>query len=54
MHREADVEAQWTKLFGDWLRAGEITFPRALIPGIENAPQALQDAITGRHLGMSS
>lgn len=46
-----DVDARWTDRFGDWLRAGEITFPHVRIPGIERAPAALREMIDGRHFG---
>jgi NADPH-dependent curcumin reductase CurA len=50
---DPDVREDWTKLFAQWLSAGQITFPHARIPGIANAPQALLDAMHGRHLGMT-
>lgn len=46
-----DVEAEWTERFGSWLRSGEIRFPHVRIPGIDRAPQALQELIEGRHFG---
>ncbi|MFJ9340837.1 zinc-binding dehydrogenase [Streptomyces sp. NPDC101733] len=46
-----DVDVRWTDRFGDWLRAGEITFPHVRIPGIERAPAALREMIDGRHFG---
>ncbi|MEU1369075.1 NADP-dependent oxidoreductase [Streptomyces sp. NPDC005803] len=46
-----DVEKEWTKRFGDWLRSGEISFPHVRIAGIDRAPQALQEMIEGRHFG---
>ncbi|KAB2593799.1 MDR family NADP-dependent oxidoreductase [Streptomyces arboris] len=45
------VEEEWNGRFGAWLRSGEITFPHTLIPGIDRAPQALQELIEGRHFG---
>lgn len=46
-----DVEKEWTGRFGDWLRAGELTFPHTRIAGIDRAPQALQEMIEGKHFG---
>jgi NADPH-dependent curcumin reductase CurA len=46
-----DVEPEWTARFGPWLRSGAIRFPHVRIPGIERAPQALQELIEGRHVG---
>ncbi|MFE1480325.1 MDR family NADP-dependent oxidoreductase [Streptomyces fimicarius] len=46
-----DVEQEWTGRFGQWLRSGEIVFPHTRIPGIDRAPQALQELIGGRHFG---
>ncbi|MFI9102921.1 MDR family NADP-dependent oxidoreductase [Streptomyces fildesensis] len=46
-----DVEKEWTGRFGDWLRAGELTFPHTRIAGIDRAPQALQELIEGKHFG---
>jgi NADPH-dependent curcumin reductase CurA len=42
---------EWAGQFGDWLRAGRITFPHVRVPGIDRAPQALHELISGRHLG---
>ncbi|MFB7242052.1 MDR family NADP-dependent oxidoreductase [Streptomyces populi] len=46
-----DAAEEWVGRFGDWLRAGEITFPHVRIPGIERAPEALQELFEGRHFG---
>lgn len=46
-----DVQEEWAKRFGAWLRSGEIRFPYTTIPGIERAPEALPDLIAGRHFG---
>ncbi|MDX3379345.1 NADP-dependent oxidoreductase [Streptomyces sp. ME02-6991-2A] len=45
------LEEEWNGRFGAWLRSGEITFPHTRIPGIDRAPQALQELIEGRHFG---
>ncbi|MGW5065194.1 MDR family NADP-dependent oxidoreductase [Streptomyces cyaneofuscatus] len=45
------VEEEWNGRFGAWLRSGEITFPHARVPGIDRAPQALQELFEGRHFG---
>jgi NADPH-dependent curcumin reductase CurA len=42
---------EWNERFGDWLRSGRITFPHVRVPGIENAPRALHEVISGHHLG---
>ncbi|WP_330293258.1 MDR family NADP-dependent oxidoreductase [Streptomyces sp. NBC_00576] len=46
-----EVAAEWTRRFGDWLRSGEITFPQVRIPGMDQAPRALQELFEGRHFG---
>ncbi|MFC5181496.1 MDR family NADP-dependent oxidoreductase [Actinomadura harenae] len=43
--------AEWTRRFGAWLRAGEITFPHTRFRGIESAPRALEELMAGGHLG---
>lgn len=46
-----EVSEEWTRRFGDWLRADEITFPHVRIPGMDNAPRALRELFEGRHFG---
>jgi NADPH-dependent curcumin reductase CurA len=46
-----DVEPEWIKRFGGWLRSGEIRFPHTLIEGLDRAPHALPDLIGGRCFG---
>ncbi|MFC8430467.1 MDR family NADP-dependent oxidoreductase [Streptomyces sp. NPDC057253] len=46
-----EVTQEWVKRFGGWLRSGEISFPHVRIPGIEQAPRALQELFEGRHFG---
>ncbi|WP_338017414.1 hypothetical protein [Streptomyces adustus] len=46
-----DVAQEWAERFGNWLRAGEITFPHVRIQGIERAPSALQELCEERHFG---
>lgn len=46
-----DVDPEWIKRFGGWLRSGEISFPHTLIDGLDRSPQALADLIGGRHFG---
>jgi len=41
----------WTERFAGWLRAGTIAFPHVRVEGIEQAPRALHDALTGRYVG---
>jgi NADPH-dependent curcumin reductase CurA len=45
------AEGRWAERVGGWLRSGELTFPHVRIAGIERAPQALHEVISGRHLG---
>lgn len=45
------VEEEWRDRFTDWLRAGDIVYPCVTLPGIERAPQALQELHEGRHFG---
>ncbi|GLY90377.1 MDR family NADP-dependent oxidoreductase [Actinoallomurus iriomotensis] len=47
----AGVDTEWLDRFAGWLRSGEIAFPYVRVPGIENAPRALHDMMSGRHLG---
>ncbi|MFB7274645.1 MDR family NADP-dependent oxidoreductase [Streptomyces sp. NPDC056244] len=46
-----EMEKEWTGRFGAWLRSGEISFPHTRIAGIDRAPQALEELMTGRHFG---
>ncbi|MEV2233845.1 NADP-dependent oxidoreductase [Streptomyces phaeochromogenes] len=46
-----EVNEEWTKRFGQWLRSGEITFPHVRVPGMDRAPRALQELFEGRHFG---
>ncbi|WP_433465608.1 MDR family NADP-dependent oxidoreductase [Spirillospora sp. CA-128828] len=46
-----DGTAEWAERFGGWLRSGDVTFPHVRVPGIDRAPQALHELISGRHLG---
>jgi 2-alkenal reductase len=45
------LRAEWLDRFGGWLRSGEIAFPYVRVTGIENAPRAFHDLMSGRHLG---
>jgi 2-alkenal reductase len=47
----ADADGEWLDRFAGWLSSGEIVFPYVRVPGIENAPRALHDMMSGRHLG---
>ncbi|MFG1853355.1 MDR family NADP-dependent oxidoreductase [Actinomadura geliboluensis] len=42
---------EWAERFGAWLRSGAVTFPHTRVAGIERAPRALHELISGRHLG---
>lgn len=48
---EPAARAEWLATFGDWLRAGEITFPHVRVSGIDNAARTLHEVIGGRHVG---
>lgn len=48
---DADVQPEWEKRFAAWSQAGRIRFPHVVIHGLEQAPQALCDAMVGRHFG---
>jgi NADPH-dependent curcumin reductase CurA len=48
---DPDVQPEWIDRFGGWLRSGAIDFPYVRVEGIEQAPRALYEAMTGRHLG---
>ncbi|MFC5744398.1 MDR family NADP-dependent oxidoreductase [Actinomadura rugatobispora] len=45
------TDQEWIERFGGWLRSGSVTFPHVRVPGIDRAPQALHELISGRHLG---
>ncbi|WP_329120603.1 MDR family NADP-dependent oxidoreductase [Streptomyces sp. NBC_01465] len=47
----ADVAEEWQERFGEWLRAGAITFPYTRIAGMDRAPEALQGMFHGEHFG---
>ncbi|MFD6533678.1 zinc-binding dehydrogenase [Streptomyces sp. NPDC060184] len=46
-----DVDAEWTRQFGAWLRSGAIRFPYTAVAGLENAPLAFQQLVEGRYFG---
>ncbi|MFF7362292.1 zinc-binding dehydrogenase [Streptomyces sp. NPDC008125] len=46
-----DVDAEWTRRFGAWLRSGAIRFPYTAVAGLESAPLAFQQLVEGRHFG---
>jgi 2-alkenal reductase len=48
---DSEVRSEWIERFAGWLRAGTIKFPHVRVEGIEQAPQALHDVLTGRYLG---
>ncbi|GAA0411443.1 NADP-dependent oxidoreductase [Acrocarpospora corrugata] len=45
------VQAEWLDRFAGWLRTGDVTFPYVRVDGIENAPRALHETLSGRHIG---
>ena len=48
---DPDAEQEWHERSAAWLRDGRITFPSVRIQGIEHAPEAVLDAMAGRHFG---
>lgn len=48
---DALARADWLARFGGWLRSGQVAFPHVRVPGIEQAPRALHEVVTGQHLG---
>ncbi len=48
---DAEVRSEWDERFAQWSRAGRIKFPHVRVEGIEQAPAALRDVLTGRHFG---
>ncbi|MER8046556.1 NADP-dependent oxidoreductase [Streptomyces sp. NPDC094032] len=46
-----ETEPEWRTRFGDWLRAGTITFPHVRLAGMDRAAEALREVMEGRHLG---
>jgi NADPH-dependent curcumin reductase CurA len=48
---DPDAEQEWYERNAAWLRDGQITFPSVRIRGIERAPEALLEAIAGKHFG---
>lgn len=48
---DPQAQKEWTERFGAWLRSGKIAFPHTRITGIEHAPRAFHEMISGRHLG---
>jgi NADPH-dependent curcumin reductase CurA len=47
----ADRQPEFLKLFGEWLRSGEVRFPYTVVEGLAAAPQALSDLLAGRYSG---
>jgi NADPH-dependent curcumin reductase CurA len=45
------LRAEWAQRFAPWLRSGAIEFPYTRVEGIDQAPQAFHDTLTGRYLG---
>ncbi|MCO5999851.1 MDR family NADP-dependent oxidoreductase [Actinoallomurus rhizosphaericola] len=48
---DPDVRAEWIERFAGWARSGAIGFPYVRVDGLENAPRALHEMMTGRYLG---
>ncbi|WP_316525534.1 MDR family NADP-dependent oxidoreductase [Kitasatospora brasiliensis] len=46
-----DLEAEWRERLAGWLRAGELTFPRTAVAGIDRAAEALTKLFTGDTFG---
>ncbi|WP_222853841.1 MDR family NADP-dependent oxidoreductase [Fodinicola acaciae] len=45
------IRSQWQDRFGGWLAGGHVVFPHVRVPGIESAPRALQEVMSGKHIG---
>ncbi|MFE7558657.1 MDR family NADP-dependent oxidoreductase [Kitasatospora sp. NPDC057500] len=48
----AELEPEWCDRLGEWLRAGRLTVPMTVLPGIEQAPGALSRLIDGDVFGV--
>lgn len=48
---DATVRAEWVERFAAGLRDGTLTFPHVRVAGIDRAPRALHDVLSGRHVG---
>lgn len=46
-----DSRGEWESRSREWLRSGALVFPHVRIPGMERAPGALREVMTGRHFG---
>jgi 2-alkenal reductase len=48
---DPEIASEWIDRFAGWLATGDITFPYVRVDGIERAPQALHDMMSGRYFG---
>ncbi|MFF2776840.1 MDR family NADP-dependent oxidoreductase [Streptomyces sp. NPDC058052] len=46
-----DSRDAWESRSREWFRSGALSFPHVRIPGMERAPEALREVMTGRHFG---
>ncbi len=46
-----DLCREWQQVGADWLRAGKIKYRESIVDGLENAPAALLDVLSGRNFG---
>ncbi|WP_329178694.1 MDR family NADP-dependent oxidoreductase [Streptomyces sp. NBC_01477] len=46
-----EVDGEWTARLGEWLRSGAIRLPYTAVAGLDNAPQAFEDLLGGKHFG---
>ncbi|MER5350202.1 NADP-dependent oxidoreductase [Kitasatospora sp. NPDC002551] len=51
--RYTELEPEWRERLGAWLRTGELTVPRTVLTGIEQAPGALSRLIGGDVFGVT-
>ncbi|MFE6685781.1 MDR family NADP-dependent oxidoreductase [Streptomyces sp. NPDC057743] len=51
LYDHLDVIPEWLDVFGRELRNGTLTFPRAVLTGIDQAPRALGELLAGQHVG---
>lgn len=49
---DVNPDEAWHRRFRDWLRSGQLTVPHARVHGIQHAPQAVRDVVTGDHIGL--
>ncbi|NIH81874.1 NADP-dependent oxidoreductase [Amycolatopsis viridis] len=51
VNEHLDRAAEFTPVFGEWLRAGKIRYRETVVDGLDRAPQAFADLLAGRYTG---